>query len=69
MFDFAEKPLVYRQLEVVVAPENDLLHTIQHPVVCEDDSELSWLRKYQVVPFDPSDTQGTVTLTCMAIKL
>ena len=69
VFDFDEQPLVYRQLEVVVAPENDLLHTIQHPVVCEDDSESSWLRKYQVVPFDPTDTQGTVTLTCMAIKL
>ena len=60
VFDFAEWPLVYRQLEVVVAPETDLLHTIQYPVVCEDDSELSWLGTGQVVPFDPTDIKGRV---------
>ena len=47
---------------VVVAPELNLLHTIHYPAICEDDSELSWLSKYTVVPFDPQDTQGTVLL-------
>ena len=60
VFDFAEQPFVFRQLEVVVAPELSLLHTIHYPVICEDDSELSWLSKYQLVPFDPDNIQGTV---------
>ena len=59
VFDFDELPHVFRQLGVVVAPELDLLHTIHYPVICEDDSELSWLSKYTVMPFDPRDTQGT----------
>ena len=63
VFDFDEQPYVFRQLGVVVAPELNLLHTIQYPVICEDDSELSWLSKYTVVPFDPQDTQGTLELT------
>ena len=58
VFDFAEQPFVFRQLEVVVAPEQSLLHAIQYPVVCDEDSELSWLAKYQVVSFDPQDMQG-----------
>lgn len=58
VFDFAEQPFVFRQLEVVVAPEQSLLHAIQYPVVCDEDSELSWLAKYQVVSFDPQDVQG-----------
>lgn len=64
VFDFAEHPFVFRQLEVVVAPENDLLHTIQYPVICEDDSELSWLSKYPLVPFDPGNIQGTGKSSC-----
>ena len=60
VFDFAEQPFVFRQLEVVVAPEHTLLHTIHYPVICEDDSELTWLSKYSLVPFNPQDTQGTV---------
>lgn len=62
VFDFHGQPYVFRQLGVVVAPELNLLHTIHYPVICEDDSELSWLSKYSVVPFDPHDTQGTCTL-------
>ena len=62
VFDFDEQPYVFRQLGVVVAPELNLLHTIHYPAICEDDSELSWLSKYTVVPFDPQDTQGTVLL-------
>ena len=58
VFDFAERPYVYRQLEVVVAPELSLLRTIQHPVLCDEDSELSWLDRYPVVPFNPQDNQG-----------
>ena len=60
VFDFDELPHVFRQLGVVVAPELDLLLTIHYPVICEDDSEMSWLSKYTVMPFDPRDTQGTV---------
>ncbi|XP_068677064.1 3'-5' exoribonuclease HELZ2-like isoform X1 [Montipora foliosa] len=59
VFDFAERPYVYRQLEVVVAPELSLLRTIQYPVLCDEDSELSWLDRYPVVPFNPQDTQGS----------
>ena len=62
VFDFDEQPFVFRLLGVVVAPELNLLHTIQYPAICEDDSELSWLSKYIVVPFDPQDTQGTLEL-------
>ena len=62
VFDFAERPYVFRQLGVVVAPELNLLHAIQYPVICEDDSELSWLSKYTVVPFDPQNTEGTAHL-------
>ena len=58
VFDFAERPLVFRQLEVVVAPEQSLMHTIQYPVVCDEDSELSWLAKYNMIPFDPQNSQG-----------
>ena len=58
VFDFAEQPYVFRQLEVVVAPEQSLLHTIQYPVVCDEDSELSWLAKYQLISFHPQDVQG-----------
>lgn len=58
VFDFAEQPFVYRQLEVVVAPEQCLLHTIHYPTVCDEDSELSWLARYQVIPFNTDDVQG-----------
>ena len=69
VFDFAEQPLVFRQLEVVVAPEQSLLHTIQYPAVCDEDSELSWLAKYQMVPFDPQNLQGNCTSShCTALS-
>lgn len=58
VFDFAEQRRIFRQLEVIVAPEQSLLRTIQHPVVCDEDSELSWLAKYPLVPFDPQVVQG-----------
>ena len=58
VFDFAERPLIFRQLEVVVAPEKSLLHTIQYPVVCDEDSELSWLAKYNMIPFDSKNSRG-----------
>lgn len=59
VFDFAEQRRVFRQLEVVVAPEQSLLRTVQHPVVCDEDSELSWLAIYPLVPFNPQGVQGT----------
>jgi len=62
VFDFAERPYVFRQLGVVVAPELNLFHAINYPVICEDDSELSWLSKYTVVPFDPQNAQGIVRI-------
>ena len=58
VFDFAEQPFVFRQLGVVVAPEQCLLQTIHYPTVCDEDSELSWLAKYQLIPFNPEDVQG-----------
>lgn len=65
VFDFAEQPYVFRQLEVVVAPEQSLLHTIQYPTVCDEDSELSWLAKYPMIPFDPQDSKGMYNIHCM----
>ena len=69
VFDFGVWPKVVRYLGVVVAPEQDLVQNLKFPVVCEEDSELVWLNKYQLHPLDPLDQSGMKTQESIAVPV
>ena len=53
IFNFGDWPKLVRHLGVVVAPEQDLVQHLKLPAVHEQDSELVWLGKHQLVPLHP----------------
>ncbi|XP_032243014.2 helicase with zinc finger domain 2 isoform X1 [Nematostella vectensis] len=61
VFDFGDddgKAKIVRHLGVLVAPETSLVHSLEYKAPCDDDSELIWLSKYTLIPFDESTNMG-----------